>query len=425
MLHHFYLTHNALITPKLHIKLVRHFLFSETVMKKIILLSCSIFLSLILLPNSYAEASPNSYCNNNPNCHLLCDLIHSHNKYQWELHHAIYNNEKETYHKHNVIYQQDLDKVDIQADRTADRTHYDSGFISSKQFLTTGHIRHGFFEAEVKLPAVHGTWPAIWMLPKDKHLNGDQGAASGWPINGEIDILEWWHFFNDTTFKTTLHGSSKKNDDHSGFGYAFKTPSSLSNFHYIGLEWDIASDYKSGTLSIYIDGKKQNQTFNLNYYHSDREKQILNGFNPKIGKGYYFIFNLAMGGNLGGSLASTPDHLQINIKHIKLYSLTSSPDQCQQPNKNDFSLWIQSDKTLQIQLNKQQAGQYNQMEVRDWQGNPLPIKYDDHLTNAPGANFVDITTQAAVAGGQKVFSYWIYPICNGARQKDLGVKVST
>jgi len=54
--------------------------------------------------------------------------------------------------------------------------HYTSGKIVSKRAWT-----YGFYEVRAKLPCARGTWPAIWMLPKDMKT---------WPDDGEIDVME-------------------------------------------------------------------------------------------------------------------------------------------------------------------------------------------------------------------------------------------
>jgi beta-glucanase (GH16 family) len=41
---------------------------------------------------------------------------------------------------------------------------------------------YGFFEIRARLPCGVGIWPAIWMLPEDQ--------SAGWPLSGEIDIME-------------------------------------------------------------------------------------------------------------------------------------------------------------------------------------------------------------------------------------------
>ena len=59
------------------------------------------------------------------------------------------------------------------------------------QEYTSGKVRtrglhswkYGRFEVRAKVPHGQGTWPAVWMMPADD-------CYGGWPLSGEIDILE-------------------------------------------------------------------------------------------------------------------------------------------------------------------------------------------------------------------------------------------
>lgn len=75
--------------------------------------------------------------------------------------------------------------------------NYTSGRIYSRGEST---FLYGRFEIRARLPRGKGTWPAIWMLPKDPFKyatsceTGDEWQGSStcdaWPNSGEIDIME-------------------------------------------------------------------------------------------------------------------------------------------------------------------------------------------------------------------------------------------
>ena len=48
----------------------------------------------------------------------------------------------------------------------------------------------GRFEIRARVPHATGMWPALWMRPID-FTYGVNDAGRGWPLNGEIDILEY------------------------------------------------------------------------------------------------------------------------------------------------------------------------------------------------------------------------------------------
>ncbi|MEC8203217.1 MAG: molybdopterin cofactor-binding domain-containing protein, partial [Pseudomonadota bacterium] len=45
------------------------------------------------------------------------------------------------------------------------------------------NFQHGYIESRIRLPQGRGLWPGFWMMP--------EGRQYGWPLEGEIDILEW------------------------------------------------------------------------------------------------------------------------------------------------------------------------------------------------------------------------------------------
>lgn len=145
---------------------------------------------------------------------------------------------------------------------------YTSGRIKSSGLQS---FQYGKIEARMKVPARLGMWPAFWMLGyNDK----------GWPYCGEIDILETW---NDLQFaQGTIHWENEKDkpgrdtyDATSTRGFKDKTA-----WHTYGLIWT------PQTMQWTMDGKVY-KTFSLKESHKSELK-----------KQFYFIINLAVGGNL-------------------------------------------------------------------------------------------------------------------------------
>ena len=74
------------------------------------------------------------------------------------------------------------------ADCPANKVHYDMlQPISSAKLITRMKLdaRFGRLEVRAKLPRGDWLWPAIWMMPSFPNTYGH-----GWPLNGEIDIVE-------------------------------------------------------------------------------------------------------------------------------------------------------------------------------------------------------------------------------------------
>ena len=119
---------------------------------------------------------------------------------------------------------------------------FTSGFIETRDKKTW---TYGYFEARIKMPNNKSTWPAFWMSPNEKRY-GD-----GWPMNGEIDIVETKgsdldyaaadaHWGKSITNKT--HKNSHKADLPAGF-------SNTTDWHTYGVKWT------EGKLEYFIDGK--------------------------------------------------------------------------------------------------------------------------------------------------------------------------
>ena len=119
---------------------------------------------------------------------------------------------------------------------------FTSGFIETIDKKTW---TYGYFEARIKMPNNKSTWPAFWMSPNEKRY-GD-----GWPMNGEIDIVETKgsdldyaaadaHWGKSITNKT--HKNSHKADLPAGF-------SNTTDWHTYGVKWT------EGKLEYFIDGK--------------------------------------------------------------------------------------------------------------------------------------------------------------------------
>ena len=76
--------------------------------------------------------------------------------------------------------------VSLQSNLEKNKDEFGKDMYTSARIKTKGKadFRYGKFEIKAKLPKGKGTWPAIWMLPSSTTEYG------GWPMSGEIDIME-------------------------------------------------------------------------------------------------------------------------------------------------------------------------------------------------------------------------------------------
>lgn len=197
------------------------------------------------------------------------------------------NNERQKYTKSNARVQDG--KLIITA--TKEGENYFSSRLTTKDKI---EFQYGTVEARAKLPTGTGIWPAFWMLGADI-------TEKGWPLCGEIDIMEYVGREPGTVY-TTLHTQ----DSHGNSKNSKKTP--ISNiedgFHVYKLDWT------QDKMDFYVDN------------------QLLYTFNPEerteeiwpFDKPFFLIVNLAIGGNFGGpEVDDTIFPQEYVIDYIKVY----------------------------------------------------------------------------------------------------------
>ena len=166
----------------------------------------------------------------------------------------------------------------------ARKEEYNGSEYTSARIITKNKkdFAYGKIEARLKVPSGRGTWPAFWML-----------GYGGWPRAGEIDIME--HVgYEPTKFHTALH-SLTKNGSNGQNPHASQDlgKNVADDFHTITMEWVEKEIFGYDRIHIYVDGVKT-QTFGETAQLQDSGDWP---FNDK----FFFILNLAIGGQWGGS----------------------------------------------------------------------------------------------------------------------------
>ncbi|NBV90094.1 MAG: glycosyl hydrolase family protein, partial [Actinobacteria bacterium] len=171
---------------------------------------------------------------------------------------------------------------------TAPDCYYGKCTWSSGKITSYGKVNftYGYLEARIKNPSGGGSWPAFWMLGQDI-------ATRPWPLCGEIDIMEGEGNAPYTNWGTAHWANTNQWDHIQGPGQNTTTlPVKLSDdYHTYGILWTATS------LTWYIDGVARytlNKSFAPNSLWPFGPKS--DGTPPK----FYAIFNVAMGGSMGG-----------------------------------------------------------------------------------------------------------------------------
>lgn len=162
---------------------------------------------------------------------------------------------------------------------------YNGSAYTSARIQTKGKksFKYGKMEARIKFPAGGGTWPAFWML----------GSNGAWPACGEIDIVEYvGNIPKRASF--ALHSSAR----HGGSPITKVTyfdNNLYEDFHTYGVIWEEEEDIGRDVIKFTVDDVvyftvTENATYlNSTYYWPYQQY-------------YYFILNLAIGGNMGGAI---------------------------------------------------------------------------------------------------------------------------
>lgn len=190
------------------------------------------------------------------------------------------NNELQSYAEENVLFEDG--KLIIEAKKEA----RGSREYTSAKIITKGKqsFQYGRIDIRAILPEGQGLWPALWML-------GSNIDEIGWPACGEIDIMEMvGGNGRENTVLGTLHWDSNGNHactcgiDHD---YILTEGDFSDQFHVFSLIWD------ETTIEWYVD---DNLYVTVDVSPADLE-EFRNDF--------YFIFNVAVGGNLPGNPDAT------------------------------------------------------------------------------------------------------------------------
>lgn len=167
---------------------------------------------------------------------------------------------------------------------------------------------YGYIEGRISLPQTKGAWPAFWMLPQSTEIYG------GWPVSGEIDILETTGTQTNQAC-STLHWGVPSHV-YKGSGYT-ALDSDIRYFHTYAVDWE------PGRMTFYYDGKEIYSSSNWSSAISGASDSL--GFDAPFDAPFYMILNLAVdSGQFGGSAnkADFQDDINMYVDYIRCYQKT-------------------------------------------------------------------------------------------------------
>jgi len=158
-------------------------------------------------------------------------------------------------------------------------------------------FQYGRVDIRAKMPIGKGIWPALWML-------GNNIDQVSWPACGEIDILEL-RGQEPNKILATLHcGPSTAARISKGNSYTLSTGSFDQQFHVYSLIW------KQNDIRILVDDQE---------YLKVLSTDIPTGQYP-FNNNFFFIFNVAVGGDfLGSPDGTTPFPQRMVVDYIRVF----------------------------------------------------------------------------------------------------------
>lgn len=177
------------------------------------------------------------------------------------------------------------------------------GVYTSARLKTQGQfsMSYGRLEARMMIPEGQGFWPAFWLM-------GNNLTTVGWPICGELDVMEHINAPSPDYVLGSVHmPGSGGNGTHqyTSSGY------SAAGWHTYGMIWT------KGSVQFYVDSPSNiYANCPAAYFPSSSAAWPFDSGNPN-----FIILNLSVGGTLPGSPnTSTPFPSQLLVDYVRIYT---------------------------------------------------------------------------------------------------------
>lgn len=202
------------------------------------------------------------------------------------------NNELQYYRRENTTVGDGVLTIE------ARKESYQGSSYTSSRIISEGlrTFRYGRVDFRALLPEGQGIWPALWML-------GSSFRQSGWPECGEIDIMEMVGGANrENTVHGTLHWGQEGNHASAGGSYTLPEGTFADEYHVFSIVWD------EKAIAWYVNNQR--------YHTIDITPTELSEFHQD----FFFIMNLAVGGNWPGNPDTTTGFPQrMKVDYVRVF----------------------------------------------------------------------------------------------------------
>lgn len=176
--------------------------------------------------------------------------------------------------------------------------HVGDAYSSARMITKNKKIfTYGRIDIRAKLPKGKGIWPALWML-------GNNIDAVNWPSCGEIDMMELLGQEPNKVYGTMHWGTSAATHESKGTNYVLSSGDFYDEFHVFSMLWE------QDSIKLYVD----------DHLYFSFSKGDVTGSPYPFNNNFFFIFNVAVGGNWPGNPDGTTDFPQrMFVDYVRVF----------------------------------------------------------------------------------------------------------
>lgn len=201
------------------------------------------------------------------------------------------NNELQYYRQENAWVEEGVLTIEAR-EESYQGSNYTSARMKTQDKRS---FRYGRIDIRALLPMGQGIWPALWML-------GNDIITVGWPKCGEIDIME---MIGGNGRENQVYGTVHWDIDghvNAGGSYRKQSGTFADEYHVFTIIWDPT------TIKWFVNDKQ--------FYVIDITPDHMTEFHQD----FFFIFNVAVGGNWPGSPdPTTVFPQQMRVDYIRVF----------------------------------------------------------------------------------------------------------
>ncbi|MCH1610437.1 MAG: glycoside hydrolase family 16 protein, partial [Luminiphilus sp.] len=178
-------------------------------------------------------------------------------------------------------------------------------------------FQYGRVEVRAKAALGGGLWSAVWMLPTDT-------PYGTWAGSGEFDIMEVVNAgtARERVFLTAHHGFEWPLNQQAGMDVEVEGPG--DEFHTYAIEWS------DNLIHWFIDGE-HHMTVGAEHYYSYYYAGMNEGFknggeSAPFDVPFHLLINLAVGGNLPGTVNDADIPSEMVVDYVRVYRCTYDND---------------------------------------------------------------------------------------------------